>query len=291
MNFNWSYALKKYSTKIQDVYVIFFARPFFKRFNLILFHTALRGLGINNVTRGVPFFSPDYFSGEIDLIKKIIIKFDEKKFLYLDIGGNDGSHLKKIICDTKNIKVKIFEPSINNLKKIKKNLNLYSKRIQCFNFKLGNKKGIEKLYDYKHSGSIHATSYKKIIQNSLRKKVITYKTKVQKIDYLKFPEKIKIIKIDVEGDELKVLKGGIKTIIKDNPIIILEFNSCHIFSKTFLRDIMNILYLYNVYRILPGGKIITINKDYDSILFELFAYQNLLFYPKKDKLILDYIIK
>ena len=54
MNFNWSYALKKYCTKIQDVYVIFFARPFFKRLNVILFHTALRGLGINNVTRGVP---------------------------------------------------------------------------------------------------------------------------------------------------------------------------------------------------------------------------------------------
>jgi FkbM family methyltransferase len=185
------------------------------------------------------------------------------------------------------MKFKIFEPSINNLRKIKKNLSLYSKRIQCFNFKLGNKKGIENLYDYKDSGSVHATSYKKIIKYSLNKKIITYKTKVQKIDYLKFHEKIKIIKIDVEGDELKVLKGGIKTIIKDNPIIILEFNSCHVFAKTFLRNIMNILYLYNIYRILPGGKIITIKEEYDPTIFELFSYQNLLFYPKKEKLILE----
>ena len=139
--------------------------------------------------------------------------------------------------------------SINNFKKIKKNINT-SERIQCFNFKLGNKKGTEKFYDYNVSGSVHASSYKKNLQYLVNKKIITYKTKVQKIDNLKFKEKVKLMKIDVEGDELKVLKGAKKLIEKNNPIIILEFNSCHVFSRTFLKDIMNILNLLNYYQFL-----------------------------------------
>lgn len=289
MSFNWNYALKKYSSKIQDIYVIFFARPFFRKLNLFLFYTSLRGLGVNNITHGLPFFSPEYFSGEDYLIKKIIRNFDKKKFLYLDIGGNDGNHVKKIINFTKNIKFKIFEPNINNFKKIKKNINT-SKRIQCSNFKLGNKKGTEKFYDHNVSGSVHASSYKKNLQYLFDKKIIAYKTNVQKIDNLKFKEKVKLIKIDVEGDELKVLKGAKKLIKKDNPIIILEFNSCHVFSRTFLKDIMNILYLYDVYRILPGGKILTIKDKYETTTYEIFSYQNILFYPKKEKIKLNTII-
>jgi FkbM family methyltransferase len=289
MSFNWNYALKKYSSKIQDIYVVFFARPFFRKFNLFLFYTALRGLGVNNITHGLPFFSPEYFSGEDHLIKKIIKNFDKKNYLYLDIGANDATHVKKIINITKYIKFKIFEPNINNFKKIKKNINT-SKRIQLFNFKLGNKKGTEKFYDHKISGSVHASSYKKNLQYLFNKNIITYKTKVQKIDNLKFAEKVKIIKIDVEGDELKVLKGAKKLIKKDNPIIILEFNSCHVFSRTFLKDIINILYLYDVYRILPGGKILTIKDKYETTSYEIFSYQNILFYPNKEKVKLNTII-
>jgi len=289
MSFNWNYALKKYSNKLQDVYVIFFSRPFFRKFNLFLFYTALRGLGVNNITHGLPFFSREYFSGEDYLIKKIIQNYDKKKFLYLDIGANDGTHVKKIINSTKNIKFKIFEPNINNFKKILKNINTL-KRVQCFNFKLGNKNGTEKFYDHNVVGSVHASSYKANLRYLFDKKIITYKTRVQKIDNLKFKEKVKLIKIDVEGDELKVLKGAKKLITKDNPIIILEFNSCHVFSRTFLKDIMNILQLYDVYRILPGGKILTIKDRYETTTYEIFSYQNLLFYPKKDSLKLNRII-
>lgn len=290
MNFNWNYALRKYFSKILDVYVIFFAKPFFRKLNLILFYTGLRGLGLNNITHGIPFFSPEYFSGEINLILKIIKNFDKKNFLYLDVGGNDGTHVKKIIESTKNIKFKIFEPSVSNFLKIKRNLKINSKRIQCFNIKLGKKNGTENFYDYKQTGSVHATSYKKSIEYSINKKITTYKTKVKKIDNLKFSGEIKIIKIDVEGDELNVLKGAKKIIEEANPIIILEFNSCHVFSRTFFKDIIDTLHSYDIYRILPGGKVLVIKEKYDAILFEQFADQNVLFYPKKEKILLNKII-
>jgi len=39
---------------------------------------------------------------------------------------------------------------------------------------------------------------------------------------------------------------------------------------------------YKVYRILPGGKIISFSDNYNTYEYEIFAYQNLLFLPIKE---------
>ena len=54
---NWKYVFEKYLNKIVDSYVIIFGRPIFKKFNLFLFNLSQRGLGLNNITRGIPFFN------------------------------------------------------------------------------------------------------------------------------------------------------------------------------------------------------------------------------------------
>ena len=52
------------------------------------------------------------------------------------------------------------------------------------------------------------------------------------LDHFNFEsDKIGLIKIDVEGFELKVIRGGWKTISKDKPVLIIEQNSIHLSSE------------------------------------------------------------
>ena len=144
------------------------------------------------------------------------------------------------------------------------------------------------MFDYKKSGTKLSTSSKKSLEHLVNKKIYSFSVKVKKLDNFKFTKKIKIIKIDVEGDELNVLLGAKKLINKFNPVIVLEFNTCHIFSRTFLKDILSILKYYKVYRILPRGKIISLGDEYNPSEYEIFSYQNLLFLPRKER---DKILK
>ena len=68
---------------------------------------------------------------------------------------------------------------------------------------------------------------------------------IQKIDYLK---------IDVEGHEFSVLKGGINLLQKKSiKIIQFEYGGSHIDSRTYLKDFFELLepFDYQFYKITP----------------------------------------
>lgn len=279
---NWKYAFEKYSNKLIDIYVILFGRPIFKKFNLFLFNLSKRGLGLNNITRGIPFFNSEYFEGEIKLLKKITRYFDLHKYIYIDVGANDGSHVNNLIKTTEKINFCLFEANPFNYKKLRKNIKK-NKKIKLYKFALGKKNALIKMFDFKKTGTKLSRSNKKSLEHLVDKKIYSFNVNVKKLDNFKFTKKVKIIKIDVEGDELNVLLGAKKLINKFNPIIILEFNSCNIFSRTFLKDILNVLKYYKVYRILPRGKIISLGDKYNASEYEVFSHQNLLFLPRKER--------
>jgi len=279
---NWKYAFEKYLNKIVDIYVIIFGRPIFKKFNLFLFNLSQRGLGLNNITRGIPFFNSEYFEGELKLLNKITQYHNLDKYIYIDVGANDGSHVNKIIKTNKKINFCLFEANRFSYKRLTKNIKK-SKKIKLYNFALGRKNSILKMFDYKKSGTVLSSTNKKSLEYLVNKKIYSFNVKVKKLDNFKFIKIVKIIKIDVEGDELNVLLGAKKIINKFNPIIILEFNSRHIFTRTFLKDILNVLKHYKIFRILPGGKIISLSDEYNTDEYEIFLHQNLLFLPRKEK--------
>jgi hypothetical protein len=83
-------------------------------------------------------------------------------------------------------------------------------------------------------------------------KVIT-----QKIDNLEKIKnntlKIDILKIDVEGAESLVLEGGINTILRDEPIILIEIHT--ISNMFYFMDFINrINYTYNLLKKEPDGR-------------------------------------
>jgi len=68
-------------------------------------------------------------------------------------------------------------------------------------------------------------------------------------------KRIDFLKLDVEGNELKVLEGA-KGIIKSGNVdfIQFEFGGCNIDSRTYFQDFYYLLYKdYDLYRILKDG--------------------------------------
>lgn len=185
---------------------------------------------------------------------KIVSKDTEKsidKYIWLkdgvfvDIGANIGKYTIKMSKMLKQKgKVIAIEPEPSNLKILKKNIllnnlvrynNLIVKAVAC-----SDKEGIFNLYlNKEHEGS-HSLSRK--TENKI-------KVKLEKLDSIIKKLKLKrvdLIKIDVEGAELEVLKGAKNTIKKYKPKIIFE---CQ--SPKSMETVQNILELigYNIKKI------------------------------------------
>jgi len=166
-----------------------------------------------------PLFELHSLLGQINQIKTII-----------DIGSNKGqfSILAKSLFPT--AKIYSFEPQIKylNLQKV----ILGRKKIKYFNFGLGNIKKKNYFYITNREDS---SSFLKPIQVKMDK----YKTKkivkisIKRLDEIINKNEIKrpsIMKLDVQGYELEVLKGS-KKILKNIDFIITEISFKQIYKK------------------------------------------------------------
>lgn len=150
---------------------------------------------------------------------------------FLDVGANCGYYSLKISKEIKNIKILSFEP--NNeayskfFKTLKKNINL-SKKIKLENFGLSDsstKLKMQSMYKFGYA----QTGGTSVVDKNLDNKHFTFFADFKVGDnYFKLRDKKISIKIDVEGHELKVLKG-IQSLIKKNFCII----QLEIFDKNF----------------------------------------------------------
>ncbi len=192
-----------------------------------------------------------------DLNEKKFLKsfFKKKDLVVVDIGSNEGNYLdflndifvlKKIYC---------FEP-INYLsQKLKKRYS--NKNIVVYNLALSNKKKTSNFFEY----SISSTSslYKQNdLYKSLKKIKKIKKVPVNKYDnFFKVNKKIDICKIDVQGEDFKVLQGMQKNLKKRNIKLIkieLSFESFYFNTKENFYDIVFFLKKYN-YKLVSISKI------------------------------------
>ena len=95
--------------------------------------------------------------------------------------------------------------------------------------------------------------------------IVVEKNKFEMIDFLK---------IDVEGYELAVLNGSIKTLEnKSISIVQFEFTQLNTTTRIFFKDFYELLSdNYSIYRLLPNGLLEI--KQYDPTIQEIFGYQN-----------------
>ena len=179
-----------------------------------------------------------------------IIKFLEqnnffyKKKLILDIGANDGMSYNIIRKFTKRSKIVSFEPNIYNFENLKKKENK-DKLFECKNIALSNVSKKQNFFTpyFKNFAITQISGVSKNgVRNRLKKslfikdilKKISLKKeilKTRKLDALNY--KPCFIKIDIEGHEYECIKGSIKTIQKNNPILMIEYDK-KICNKIFL---------------------------------------------------------
>jgi FkbM family methyltransferase len=150
---------------------------------------------------------------------------------FLDVGANCGFYSLKISKEISNIKILSFEPNLEAYSKfsktLKKNLNL-SKKIKLENFGLSDKSAKLKMQSMLKFGYAQTGGSSVVDKNLNNKNFLFFADFKIGDDYLKLTNEKISIKIDVEGHELRVLKG-IKNIIKRNQCVL----QIEIFSKNY----------------------------------------------------------
>lgn len=208
--------------------------------------------------------------GKISNLSKLLKK--NKKLNLIDIGANIGSVSLPLAKLFDKSSIFSIEPTYYAFEKLLENVNLnpvLKKRIKTLNFLINKEKKTRKVYSswnlnnqgLKHR--IHLGSLKKINE----KNIISLDQLIKSIN-----KKIDFIKIDVEGNEMRVLYG-MEKIIHNIKVLQIEFGGTWIDSRFFYRDLYDYLKKYNfdLYRMSPN-KLIKIN-IYEEI-DEYFSFTN-----------------
>ena len=204
------------------------------------------------------FINRDYINEDFNYIKKYLSAGNT----FIDIGANIGTwsiFASKVVGNVG--KILSFEPHPKTFKYLSGNITLNkSENIEYFNVGCSDKKG--NLYFSNNYDTMNHITY-----NSVDSIIIP----VKELDFFTSELKeIDLIKIDVEGFELNVLKGATNTLAKTKMII---FESNKEFQKKYnyrTEDIINFLITHNfkVFKIHENGDYIHLNSKYSSILGE-----------------------
>lgn len=252
---------------IVRVYRFIFARRRFYKFNKVVFRCALRGLGVLN-------YESDKLTGE----KRFLLDYvrSGSDFVLFDVGANVGRYSRAVLEINKNAIIYAFEPHPINYERLSRNIT--GDNVHTLNMAVGNEDGNCVLYDYRYDdGSTHASVVDGVIEQIHHSESTNHVVPIARLDTIlerELVDHVDLLKIDVEGGELDVLRG-IKKALQGGKIkaIQFEFNEMNVLSRVFMRDFIELLPHFTLYRMAPYG-LIPLGK-YDPVFFEIFAFQNI----------------
>ena len=229
-------------------------------------------------------------------VLKHINKYSEKKgepIIIFDVGANIWQYSSLVNTFVKNRILYSFEPSAKTFSHLKKNTSKFKEYFPN-NVGLSDKAGEITLYTAKDWGNGDITNacaslYADNISCFVSENIEEEKIKLDTLDQFCIDNDINYIdylKIDVEWNELNVLKGANSMLKKNNiEIIQLEFNRCSIASRTFFKDYRDLLgENFYVFRVLGNNHWLYRIKKYD-IYLENFTYMNYVFVNKKSNFV------
>ena len=182
----------------------------------------------NNILHKFLIWKKIYYQQSMDELIPVIFKYCQGDDIFIDVGAKVGmvSCLLSIMLTKNRIKTDIisFEPDYSHYQLFKDNYKFYLGEIR-------NKITIENIY---------ISNPKSYYYPDLKEKSL----KSMALDEYEFPnnKKISLIKINLEGNELGILKGMVKTIKQHQPVLI--FHNSTPFITHFLdkkHDMNNII--------------------------------------------------
>ncbi|HEX4708094.1 MAG TPA: FkbM family methyltransferase [Candidatus Udaeobacter sp.] len=228
--------------------------------------------------QGIGNAETEELTGEKFLIEHVLPRLlDKEPPVMFDVGANVGHYSKALYSAFPKAQIVAFEPVPRTFEALR--ATLVTTTVKCCSIGLSDAVGDAIIYDYDEvDGSEHASLFPGVLRDLHRAKTIK-ETKVPLItlDAYCCTASIPVIdflKIDTEGNDLKVLKGS-QAMIQKNAIRVIqfEFNQTNIFSRVFLKDFYEILRGYSFYRLLPHALLPLGSYSFHN---EIFAFQNIL---------------
>lgn len=148
-----------------------------------------------------------YEAYELEYLSQYIHSGD----LVLDVGANVGNHSIYFskVCSADVI---AFEPCKRALKILERNVALNSVDIKIYPIALGEIEGKGNSLEI-WSDNLGGSPFKVTADGAIS---------IMPLDSFTFPKKVAVVKADIEGGEMAMLKGARNLIEKDHPIIQLE---------------------------------------------------------------------
>lgn len=212
-------------------------------------------------------------NGELNFIEK---NLDKCKVVF-DVGANIGEWTKSALKINSRLNIHCFEPSKFTFNQLKNNdfpQNIYLNKLG-----LGSHLEEKQLYIFDDGSTLNSLFQRDGLEEGwdISTPERTENIKIETLDnYCKerHISNIDFLKIDVEGYELEVFRGG-KNIFVNHQVkmIQFEYGGCNIDARLFLYDIFNFFkgMNYSFYKIYPNN--IRLAKRYDK-RFDNFNYQN-----------------
>jgi FkbM family methyltransferase len=229
-----------------DLYAYVLGWPVLARLHKGLYYLSARALGLHN------FVSPSV-SGEAMAIRLGVGRNPTP--VVFDVGANEGHWLADVLARAPMAAIHAFEPQALLATRIAAKHH----GVTVNNMALGDAPGSLDLCDYaEHAGSQHASLLKGVIDGIHRGETRYTRVPVGTLDDYcadKGIDRIDLLKIDVEGFELKVLQGA-RRMLKEGRIetIQFEFNEMNVVGRSFLNDFFSLLQgSHQLYRLLPHG--------------------------------------
>lgn len=157
---------------------------------------------------------------EVEMLNSIFKQNDSyslKKGILLDIGSNIGNHTLYFFKNNIIKSAYCFEPVKDTFQILQKNIeiNNLQNKVKLFNIGVGESQGTAQIASYNKSNT--GSSQLKISNKG--------DIPIIAIDEINFEQNISLVKIDVEGFELSVIKGMLNTLKIHKPLIFIEIRN------------------------------------------------------------------
>ncbi|HZY37872.1 MAG TPA: FkbM family methyltransferase [Mucilaginibacter sp.] len=174
-----------------------------------------------------------------------------------DVGANVGNYTRSLNEQLPGAKIFSFEPVEKTFNELKVNVEGKSNPV---NIGFGSAPGKAILYNTVNTNASELSTTHKEILNDIFKstgEIAAIEFETDTIDLFCSKngiDKIDFLKIDVEGNELSVLRGAEKMLAADGiKIIQFEINAHNIYARVFLRDFYLLLKDFEFFRLKTDG--------------------------------------
>lgn len=197
-------------------------------------------------------------NGELHSLKELAHRWKDKPVTLFDVGANVGEFTLEILEAFRGhtFNLHVFEPSGRAWSQLRQRVP-NTANVHLHQAAMGLEDGTTELY-FPDEGSTLASLYKRDLSHTNRtfgKKEVVNVVSLDRFCAQNKIEYINLLKMDVEGHELAVLKGANGMIDRNAvEVIQFEFGGTNIDSRTYFKDFFQLLSpKYKIYRILPNG--------------------------------------